>query len=115
LHEIEKLLNNPNISGLSILGGDPFEPENIKWVETLCAYVKHNCPDRDIWLWSGYDFLDFIDYPIMNYLDVMVDGRYEADKKDLTLSYRGSWNQRVIDVQKSIKARCAIRLKGDWR
>lgn len=115
LHEIEELLKNPNISGLSILGGDPFEPENIKWVETLCAYVKRNCPDRDIWLWSGYDFLDFIDYPIMSYLDVMIDGRYEADKKDLMLSYRGSRNQRVIDVQKSIKARCAIRLKGDWR
>lgn len=113
LHEIERLLKNPNISGLSILGGDPFEPENIQWVETLCAYVKHNCPDRDIWLWSGYDFLDFIDNPIMNYLDVMVDGRFEEDKKDLRLKWRGSSNQRVIDVKKSVEHGCAIRWKGN--
>ena len=117
LHEIEKMLMNPNIQGLSILGGDPFECENRNWIEILCAYVKHNCPGRDIWVWTGYDFLEdgLIDLPVMHYVDVLVDGRFEEDKKDLRLNYRGSWNQRVIDVQKSIKARCAIRLKGDWR
>lgn len=111
LHEIERLLSHPNVSGLSILGGDPFEPENREWVETLCAYVKHNLPDKDIWIWTGYDFLTdgLIDLPVMNYIDVLVDGRFEEDKKDLTLKWRGSYNQRVIDVKKSVEHRCALR------
>ena len=111
LHEIEELLKNPNVSGLSILGGDPFEPENREWVEILCAYVKHNLVSKDIWVWTGYDFLTdgLIDLPVMKYIDVLVDGRFEEDKKDLSLPYSGSWNQRVIDVQESVKRRCAIR------
>ena len=111
LHEIEELLKNPNVSGLSILGGDPFEPENREWVEILCAYVKHNLVSQDIWVWTGYDFLTdgLIDLPVMKYIDVLVDGRFEEDKKDLSLPYSGSWNQRVIDVQESVKRRCAIR------
>ena len=111
LHEIERLLRNPYIKGLSILGGDPFEPENIKWVEILCAYVKHNTVGKDIWVWTGYDFLEdgLIDLPIMKYIDVLIDGRFEEDKKDLRLKWRGSSNQRVIDVKKSLESRCAIR------
>lgn len=114
--EILRLLGDPNVEGLSILGGDPLEPENINIVTEICKKVKETFGDtRNIWLWSGYDFINYIDHELMTYLDVVVDGRYEKDKRDLTLSYRGSWNQRVIDVQKSINARCAIRLKGDWR
>lgn len=116
LRELHDALEDPNIRGLSILGGDPLEPENIETVTAICKYVKEWFGDtRDIWLWSGYDFLDYIDNDLMKYLDVMIDGRYEADKRDLTLSYRGSWNQRVIDVKESVLRRCAIRLKGDWR
>ena len=115
LHEIERLLIDPNVAGLSILGGDPFEPENRQWVETLCAYVKHNLGGKDIWVWTGYDFEDLIDLPVMSYIDVLVDGRFELDKRDLRLDYRGSWNQRVIDIQKSIREQCAIRLDGEWR
>lgn len=116
LRELHDALEDPYIRGLSILGGDPLEPENIEMVTAICKYVKEWFGDtRDIWLWTGYDFLDYIDHELMSYLDVMVDGRYEADKRDLTLSYRGSWNQRVIDVKESVSRRCAIRLKGDWR
>ena len=77
----------------------------------LCAYVKHNMPDKDIWVWTGYDFIEdgLIDLPMMKYIDVLIDGRFEEDKKDLTLAYRGSWNQRIIDVKKSVEMRCAIR------
>jgi anaerobic ribonucleoside-triphosphate reductase activating protein len=111
LHEIEELLKSPHIAGLSILGGDPFEAENREWVETLCAYVKHNCPGKDIWVWTGYDFLTdgLIDLPVMKYINVLVDGRFEEDLKDLRLKWRGSSNQRVIDVKKSVPARCAFR------
>ena len=118
MQEILRLLEDPNIAGLSILGGDPLEPENIGTVTEICKKVKEMFGDtRDIWLWTGYDFIDYIDHELMSYLDVMVDGRYEVDKRDLTLSYRGSWNQRVIDVQESNKRGCAIRYKGkeDWK
>ena len=101
LHEIERLLRSPYIKGLSILGGDPFEPENREWVNILCAYVKHNCIGKDIWVWTGYTFEDLQDLPVMDHIDVLVDGRFEEDKKDLRLKYRGSSNQRVIDVQET--------------
>lgn len=111
------MLDNPHVRGLSILGGDPFEPENIKRVTDICKAIKNLKPSKDIWVWTGYDFIEdgLIKYPIMRYIDVLVDGRFEEDKKDLRLRYRGSWNQRVINVQESIKTGCAIRLDGDWR
>jgi anaerobic ribonucleoside-triphosphate reductase activating protein len=106
LHEVERLVNHPNVAGLSILGGDPFEPENREWVETLCAYIKHNCQEKSIWVWTGYDFIEdgLIDLPVMKYIDVLVDGRFEESLRDLRLKYRGSSNQRVIDVQESLKS-----------
>ena len=109
LHEIERALRSKYISGLSILGGDPFEPENREWVETLCAYVKHNCPGKSVWVWTGYSWEDVSEFSVMKYIDVLVDGRFEEDKKDLRLKYRGSWNQRVIDMPKSLERGCAIR------
>ena len=111
LHEIEEMLKNPNIDGLSILGGDPFEPENRQWVETLCAYIHCNLPEKTIWVWTGYDFLEdgLIDLPVMQYIDVLVDGKFEESLKELRLKWRGSSNQRVIDVKRSVERRCAIR------
>ena len=109
LHELERLLDNPHVEGLSILGGDPFEPENREWVETLCAYIKHNCPEKTIWVWTGYSWEDLRELPGMKYIDVLVDGRFEEDLKDLRLKYRGSSNQRVINVAESLKRGCAIR------
>ena len=109
LHEIERGLQSKYINGLSILGGDPFEPENQEWVETLCAYIKHNIPDKSIWVWTGYSWEDMCELPVMKYIDVLVDGRFEEDLKDLRLKYRGSSNQRVIDVAASLERGCAIR------
>lgn len=103
VHELERLVNDPNIDGLSILGGDPFEPENREWVETLCAYIRHNCPGKTIWVWTGYDFEDLCELPVMKYMDVLVDGRFEESLRDLRLKYRGSSNQRVISVPESLK------------
>lgn len=112
LLRLDNALEKPNIDGLSILGGDPFEPENIEMVTAICEYVRAWYGNsKTIWVWTGYDFLvdGLIDLPIMKYIDVLVDGRFEEDKKDLTLPYRGSWNQKVIDVKKSVERRCAIR------
>ena len=109
LLELVKLIDNPNVRGLSILGGDPFEPENIEVVTEICHILKFLRPNKDIWVWTGYDFEDIIEYPIMKFIDVLVDGRFEEDKKDLRLCYRGSWNQRVIDIKKSLERGCAIK------
>ena len=111
LQELVRLYDNPNISGLSILGGDPFEPENIDTVYEICKLMKFLKPAKDIWVWTGYDFLEdgLINLPVMKYIDVLIDGRFEEDNKDLTLKWRGSWNQRIIDVAESVKRRCAIR------
>lgn len=110
LHYIEELLKNPHVKGLSILGGDPFEPENIQWVETLCAYVKHNFVDKDVWVWTGYDFENLMNLPVMAYIDVLVDGRFEQDKRDLRLKWRGSSNQRVISVAESLETGNVVQL-----
>lgn len=111
LQELVRLLDDPNISGLSILGGDPFEPENRDAVYEICKLVKFLNPSKDIWVWTGYDFLEdgLIDLPVMKHIDVLIDGPFEEDKKDLRLKWRGSWNQRIIDVPKSLDRRCAIR------
>lgn len=114
LHELEKLVKNPNVNGLSILGGDPFEPENREWVETLCAYVKHNCVGKDIWVWTGYSYEDLCELPVMKYIDVLVDGKFEQDLKDLRLKYRGSSNQRVIDIQKSLDSEYRYAIRWDF-
>ena len=103
VHELERLVMNPNVSGLSILGGYPFEQENREWVEALCAYIKCNCPGKDIWVWTGYEFEDLRDLPVMRYIDVLVDGPFIEELRDLRLKYRGSSNQRVIDVNESLK------------
>lgn len=104
LLELERLLENPNIEGLSILGGDPFEPENIGCVEMICELIWLYHTSKTIWVWTGYSFEDLKDLNVLNYIDVLVDGRFEEDKKDLRLKWRGSSNQRVIDVQKSLEA-----------
>lgn len=104
LHEIERALKSKYIDGLSILGGDPFEPENQKWVETLCAYIKHNCPEKSVWVWTGYSWEDVRELPVMKYIDVLVDGKFEESLKDLRLKWRGSSNQRVISVAESLKS-----------
>lgn len=102
--EIMNELDKNYVYGLTVLGGDPFEPENIAEVENLCMNVKIEHPDKTVWLYTGYKFEDFKYNPIMQYLDVVVDGRFVEEKKDLSLRFRGSSNQRLIDVQKSLKA-----------
>ena len=104
LLEIERMLENPNIEGLSILGGDPFEPENRECVDMICKLMWLYHPGKTIWVWTGYSYEDLKDLPVMQYIGVLVDGRFEEDLKDLRLKYRGSSNQRVIDVQASLKS-----------
>ena len=118
LQELLTALENPNIRGLSILGGDPMEVENRCDVLFICRTVRDRFGDsKDIWLWTGYLWEDVREYSVMDYIDVLVDGPFIKELKDLNLFYRGSSNQRVIDIPKSREMNCAIRWQGDqkWR
>lgn len=115
LLELLEMLNNPHVVGLSILGGDPFEPENRDCVLDICKAVKLWYGDeKTIWMWTGYEFIEdgLIDLPVMRCVDVLVDGPFVEELKNLNLFYRGSSNQRVIDVKRSVECRCAIRYEG---
>lgn len=103
VHELERLVNNEHVAGLSILGGDPFESENREWIEALCGYIKYNCK-KPIWVWTGYLWEQIKDHFLVNYIDILVDGPFIEELKDLRLPYCGSSNQRVIDVQKSLES-----------
>ncbi len=104
INHVIDLCKNDVISGLSILGGEPLNPVNIEGVTLLAKSFKEKYPNKTIWLWSGYLFDEYIhDKEIVNYVDVIVDGRFKIDLSSLTLQYKGSSNQRVIDVKKSLK------------
>ena len=112
IDEVLDLCSKDHIKGLSILGGEPMHPKNIEATTELAKAFKEKYPNKNIWVWSGFKFdEDLKDKEVMNYIDVLVDGRYSDELHDPTLKWRGSSNQRVIDVQKSLKSNDIIELK----
>ena len=104
LVELLRLLSNPHIKGLSVLGGEPLEPENRDTVLDICKAVRVAFgAKKTIWMWTGYLWEDVKDLPVMEYLDVLVDGPFVEEQKNLCLPYCGSENQRVIDVKMSLR------------
>ncbi len=113
IDEILSYLDHDYIQGLSLLGGEPFEIENQRGLLPLLREVKKKFPQKDIWAYSGYLFdKEILDdmckkydetKEMISYIDVLIDGKFEMDKKDPKLLFRGSSNQRVIDVKKSLK------------
>lgn len=103
LHRLMDELSLPYCAGLTLTGGDPLHPSNIKCIEYITAKVKEVFPDKTIWCYTGYNFEDIKDHNIMNYIDVLIDGLYIEKLRDVTLAFKGSSNQRVIDVQKTLK------------
>ena len=98
-------INAHNISrNLSILGGEPLCPENVDGVLALCKKFKERYPEKMIYIWTGYTLEDFnnTQKEVLNYIDILVDGKFEKDLKNLSLKLRGSSNQRIIDVKKSL-------------
>ena len=100
-----------HIKGLSVLGGEPFEPENQSAVLELVRRVREAYPHKDVWCYSGYLFENLRDGKVGQYsrqlleqLDVLVDGPFVTEKKSLALRFRGSENQRLIDVPASLAA-----------
>ena len=116
--EIEKILTllAPDyVEGLTILGGEPFEPQNQEAVLKLVKRVRKELPGKSIWCFSGYIYEFLADGKIgehsrelLRQLDVLVDGPFVMKMKDLKLKFRGSSNQRIIDVPASLKAGKAI-------
>lgn len=104
LLELDAAMDDPNVAGLSILGGDPMEPENREMVESICRYMKFEYPDKDIWMWTGFTWDEVRDFGVFKYVDILVDGPFVQELKDLRLKWRGSSNQRVIDVQESLQS-----------
>ena len=104
LYEIEDALNKEYIDGLTILGGDPFEPENILTVTAICEAIYKLCPKKTIWIYTGYRYEDFKSREVMRYIDVLVDGPFIEELRDISLQFRGSTNQRIIDVPESLRS-----------
>ena len=111
IDRILSMLRPAYIRGLTLLGGEPFEPQNQGAVVELLRQIKKEMPEKSIWAFSGYlfdrDILsgrlgDTAEY--LSYLDVLVDGPFVEAKKNLSLRFRGSENQRIIDVKKSLAA-----------
>ena len=101
LQELLKLCEKDFIVGFSILGGEPMHPKNIKEVTLIAKKFKEKFPHKDLWIWTGFLYENLREQEIMNYLDVLVDGQYVDELHDFTLQWRGSANQRVIDIKQS--------------
>lgn len=118
--EFMKLVNCPYIKRVSLLGGEPLADENVLDIMRLINRIKTECPDKKIWCYTGYTWEQI--FPIVNpYLnltqaemtrqnavkncDILVDGRFVEEEKDLSLEFRGSKNQRIIDVKERITSK----------
>lgn len=101
--EMFEQLDKDYISGLTLSGGDPLHSANRLDIRNLAAEVRKKYPHKTIWLYTGDLWEHIMHYPVMQYIDVLVDGEFMVEKKDAKLLWKGSSNQRVIDVQKSIR------------
>ena len=109
INRVLELCDKDHIEGLSILGGEPMHPKNIEGTTKLAKAFKEKFPNKNVWAWSGFLFdRDLKDKEVLNYVDTLVDGQYVDELRDPTLKWKGSSNQRVIDVQKSLKEKQVV-------
>lgn len=100
--EIFDQLDKPYISGITFSGGDPLHSANRLDIRALAEEIRTKYPNKTIWLYTGYKWEEIWHYPMMKFIDVVVDGEFEAENKDNKLLWKGSSNQRVIDVQATL-------------
>ncbi len=103
VEEVLRLCEPDHIKGLSILGGEPMHPKNIEATTKLAKEFKKRYPNKTIWSWTGFTFEDIKDKEVFKYIDVLIDGQFKIALRNPNLRWKGSSNQRVIDVQKSLK------------
>ena len=107
LKEILDSLKPDYIAGLSILGGEPLDYKNINAVSTIVEVVRKSFPNKSIWVYTGYTYEELLERNnlftslILNKIDVLVDGKFIEELKDISLKFRGSSNQRIIDMNKT--------------
>lgn len=121
--KILQALKPDHIRGFSLLGGEPFEPSNQKVLCKLLPKIKESYPHKDIWCYTGYDFESdllsgrlcdsTITMQMLSCIDILVDGKFVEEKKNLKLRFKGSENQRIIDVRKSLKENRIILWEGE--
>ena len=111
MDKILRLLMPNHIKGFSLLGGEPFAPENQKAVLDIVRRLKDEYPDKEIWCWTGYTWEELMrpgetpdKLELLQLIDILVDGRYLKDQHDSLLQFRGSRNQRILDVPRSLAA-----------
>lgn len=113
----------PFIDGLTLLGGEPFEPENQQGLLPLLRRVRKELPGKTVWAYSGFTWEQLtglkachcrcpVTDEVLSLLDVLVDGRFVEELKDITLQFRGSSNQRLIDVPATLKAGNIVEWRG---
>ena len=119
IDDIINSLSPEHIQGFSLLGGEPLEPENQSGVLKLLKKIKEAFPDKDVWCYSGFTFDELIESSdiiteILQLIDVLVDGKFVEELKDPSLLFRGSSNQRIIDVKRSMDECKVVLLDGKW-
>ncbi len=119
--EILDACDHGHIEGLSLLGGEPFEKENRGGLISLVKQFKERFPDKTIWCYTGFLLDDELMasgeadvMELLSYIDVIVDGRFVEELKNLALMFRGSSNQRIINVPETLKSGKVVLLEGKW-
>ena len=113
-------LSHPYVQGLSLLGGNPTEQRNIQTITNLCKRVRKELPEKDIWCWTGHLYEDLknnlLQAQCLEYIDYLVDGKFVKELYEPDLLFRGSSNQRIIDVQKSLTTnKICLYLEGNYK
>jgi anaerobic ribonucleoside-triphosphate reductase activating protein len=115
-NELFEALNKPYIQGITISGGHPLDPNNFECVLALVKEIRTTYPTKDIWLYTGYLYEELYYKEISRillYIDVLVDGPYIEEQRDVTLAFRGSRNQRLINIPETLKQGKIITLQND--
>lgn len=102
-NELFSILKEEHIKGITFSGGDPIFKPNLAQITLLAKEIKQHFKDKDIWLYTGYKWENICNLEIINYIDILIDGKFEEKLKNNNLFWRGSSNQRVIDVKKTIE------------
>ena len=103
IDKVLDLASKDYIVGLSILGGEPLHSKNIEGTTKLVKSFKEKYPNKDIWVWTGFNFEDIKDYEVFKFIDTLVDGKFDIKLSSPLLKYKGSSNQRVIDIKETLK------------
>lgn len=103
VNKLLTLLDRDYVDGITLTGGDPLMLGNRYEITKLCKLLKEKFPNKSIWLYTGYEFEEIEALEVLQYIDVLVDGPFKLDLRDISLAFKGSYNQRVIDVQKTLK------------